>query len=37
MGDFNATMSPDLDRPTPLKNHCTELSAWAQAMSLVEI
>lgn len=37
LGDFNATMSPDLDRPTPSKNHSIELSAWAQAMGLAEI
>lgn len=37
MGDFNATMSPELDRPTSSKNYCIDLSAWAQAMGLVEI
>lgn len=37
MGDFNAIMSPVLDRPTPPKNHCTDLSAWAQAVGLEEI
>lgn len=37
MGDFNATMSPDLDRPTHSKNVSTDLSAWAQAVSLKEI
>lgn len=37
MGDFNTTMTPDLDRPTPSKKHSMELSTWAQAMGLAEI
>lgn len=37
MGDFNSTISPDLDRPVPSKNYSSELSIWAQAMGLQEI
>lgn len=37
MGDFNATVSPDLDRPPPSRNHCADLFAWAQAVCLIEI
>lgn len=37
IGDFNAIISPDMDRPVPPKNHSTDLLTWAQAMGLEEI
>lgn len=37
MGDFNATLSSDLDRPIPPKHHNKDLLVWAQTMGLEEI
>lgn len=37
MGDFNAIISRELDRPIPPKNHYVDLSVWAQTVGLEEI
>lgn len=37
MGDFNAILAPDLDRPVPPKQCFTDLSTWAQAMGVTEV
>lgn len=37
MGDFNAIMAPDLDRPVPPKQYSTDLFTWAQIMGITEV
>lgn len=36
LGDFNAVLSPDLDRPHPSKSFAGELSRWALSADLRE-